>query len=80
MTHVHVVVEAESLPEKVMNDFKTNASRTLNEIGIDALNRKRWARHGSTRYLWKPNDVSAAMHYVTSDQGEPMSVFERFED
>ncbi len=30
--HVHVVVEAEVRPEKVMNDFKSYASRGLNRL------------------------------------------------
>ena len=78
--HVHVVVEADPLPEKVMNDFKTYASRGLNKMKIDLPDRKRWSRHGSTRYLWNPLQIAAAMHYVTAEQGEPMSVYERFED
>ena len=30
--HVHVVVEAEVRPERVMNDLKSFASRRLNEL------------------------------------------------
>ncbi|MBI1748136.1 MAG: transposase [Acidobacteria bacterium] len=73
--HVHVVVEALASPERVMNDFKGLASRKLNEQGIDTPHRQRWARHGSTRYLWKPEQVDAAIHYVVYGQGEPMAVF-----
>jgi REP element-mobilizing transposase RayT len=51
--HVHAVVEAEVRPEKIMHAFKSYASRNLNRLGIDELGRKRWARHGSTRWLWK---------------------------
>jgi hypothetical protein len=51
-THVHTVVEAEDRPEKVMNDFKAYASRSLNRLASDGSDRKRWARHGSTRWLW----------------------------
>ena len=32
-THVHAIVEAESKPEKIMNDFKSYASRSLNRLG-----------------------------------------------
>jgi hypothetical protein len=59
-----------------MGDFKAYASRRLNRMNLDAPNRKRWARHGSTRWLWQPQHVSAAMQYVVIEQGEPMSVFE----
>jgi len=74
--HVHMVVEGEVPPERVRDDFKAYASRRLNAMRLDEPKRKRWARHGSTRWLWKPEHVSAAMHYVVAEQGEPMSVFE----
>jgi REP element-mobilizing transposase RayT len=73
--HVHVVVEAEVQPEKVMNDFKSYASRNLNRLLHDGADRKRWARHGSTRWLWKDQDVRKAIRYVVEEQGEPMAVF-----
>ena len=77
--HVHTVVEAEFPPARVMGDFKAYASRRLNSMSLDEPNRKRWARHGSTRSLWQPQHVSAAMQYVITEQGEPMSVFESHE-
>jgi REP element-mobilizing transposase RayT len=75
-SHVHTVVEAEVLPERIMSDFKTYASRRLSRMSLDEPNRKRWARHGSTRWLWKPQHVSAAIQYVVAEQGPAMSVFE----
>ena len=77
--HVHTVVEAEVPPERVMHDFKTYASRRLNRMRLEEPNRKRWARHGSTRWLWKPQHVSAAIQYVVGEQGDAMSVFESHE-
>jgi len=74
--HVHAVVEAEVPPERVMGDLKAYASRRLNGMRLDEPNRKRWARHGSTRWLWKPQQVSAAIQYVVAEQGDGMSVFE----
>jgi REP element-mobilizing transposase RayT len=73
--HVHAIVEAEARPEKVMNDFKSYASRRLNRTSADGRDRKRWARHGSTRWLWNRDDVGAAVRYVVEEQGEPMAVF-----
>jgi REP element-mobilizing transposase RayT len=73
--HVHVIVEAEVQPEKVMNDFKRYASRRLSQLGFEQPERKRWARHGSTRWLWKDEDVQAAIRYVLEEQGEPMGVY-----
>ena len=76
---VHTVVEAEGPPERVMGDFKAYASRHLNGMRVDEPNRKRWAHHGSTRWLWKPQHVSAAVQYVVAEQSEAMSVFESHE-
>ena len=73
--HVHVVVEAEARPERIMNEFKSYASRELNGLGPHGPNHKRWARHGSTRWLWKDEDVRHALQYVIEGQGEPMALF-----
>ena len=71
--HVHLVVDAEARPERIMNDLKAFASRCLN---AHEPARKRWARHGSTRWLWNRESVSAAIRYVVQGQGDPMAVFE----
>jgi REP element-mobilizing transposase RayT len=77
--HVHLVVETGARPERIMNDLKSYASRYLNQLGLDEPARKRWARHGSTRWLWKPQSVAAAIRYVLEEQGDPMAVFEGIE-
>jgi hypothetical protein len=59
-----------------MNDFKSYASRGLNRAGFGEPNRKRWAHHGSTRWLWKDDDVREAIRYVIEEQGEPMAIFQ----
>lgn len=72
--HVHVVVEGEAPPEKMMKDFKAYASRALNRTEGP---RWRWARHGSTRWLWTDEDVRSAMRYAVEEQGETMAVLVR---
>ena len=74
-THVHVIVEAEIPPERIMNEFKAYASRELNRLEPGNFSRKRWTRHGSTRWLWNDQDVLNAIRYVVDEQGEPMTVF-----
>ena len=74
-THVHAIVEAEAKPEKIMNDFKSYASRKLNHLKCDTPNRKRWAHHGSTRWLFQDEEVRRAIKYVIDEQGDPMAVF-----
>jgi REP element-mobilizing transposase RayT len=73
--HVHVVVGAEVRPERIMNEFKAYASRALNRLARDGPDRKRWARHGSTRWLWKDEDVRHALQYIIDEQGEAMALF-----
>jgi hypothetical protein len=58
-----------------MNAFKSYASRKLNRAGKGAPNRKRWARHGSTRWLTGDEQVRNAIRYVVDEQGAPMAVF-----
>jgi REP element-mobilizing transposase RayT len=79
-THVHAVVVVPESAERVMNAFKSYASRTLNASGLDGAGRRRWARHGSTRYLWTRGDLLAAIGYVVRNQGTPMSVWEMPQD
>ncbi len=73
--HVHVVVGSDQAPEGVMNDLKSYASRILNQSGLDKPGRKRWARHGSTRWLRNQKSVAAAIKYVVEKQGAPLAVF-----
>jgi valyl-tRNA synthetase len=66
--HVHVVVGAPETPERVMNDFKSYATRRLKEHG--QVHERVWARHGSTRYLNDRAAFDGAMRYVLESQGE----------
>jgi REP element-mobilizing transposase RayT len=74
--HVHVIVGGDEQPEFIMTQLKSAASRRLNELGFDDSDRKRWARHGSTRTLWNQEDVESAVRYVLDGQGEPMATFQ----
>jgi len=73
---VHIVVEADARPERIMNDLKSYASRCLNDLKREEAQRKRWARHGRTRWLWNRENVLAAISYVVDEQGDPMAVYE----
>lgn len=68
--HVHIVVFGESTPEKMMEAFKSYATRRLRSEELVSVEAKVWARHGSTRYLWKERSVNAAIEYVSYGQGE----------
>jgi REP element-mobilizing transposase RayT len=73
--HIHVVVQAFARPERLIGDFKMMASRRLTEHG-EAENRQRWTRHGSTRYLWKAENVERAIRYVVDEQGAKLDAYE----
>jgi REP element-mobilizing transposase RayT len=77
--HVHSVVEAGVAPEAVMNAFKSYASRALNLHAPGDHGRLRWARHGSTRYLWSAERVAAAVRYVLDQQGDSMAWYQASE-
>jgi REP element-mobilizing transposase RayT len=74
--HVHLAVQGKAAPERIMRDLKPYASRRLSErLGEPSVIR-RWTRHGSTKYLWKPESVEAAVKYVVEEQGRLMEVHE----
>ncbi|MBI4468826.1 MAG: transposase [Acidobacteria bacterium] len=73
--HVHAVVSAASKPEAVMEAFKAYATRALRAAGLLSAQTRPWARHGSTRYLWKPLQVERAIEYVINGQGEELPAF-----
>jgi REP element-mobilizing transposase RayT len=74
--HVHVVVQADSRPEAVLNVLKSYSSRALNLGSPDKRGRIRWVRHGSTRYLPTAEAIDAAVKYVLSSQGETMAAYQ----
>ena len=71
--HAHAVISAAVKPEKIANDLKVNATRRLREAGEFDPSVKIWGRGASTRYLWKPAHVAAAVDYVLYSQGETSS-------
>lgn len=62
--HAHAVVSATMKPEKIVNDFKVYATRRLRAEGLCFPTQNIWSRGASTRYLWKPRHVEAAVDYV----------------
>jgi REP element-mobilizing transposase RayT len=73
--HLHIVTHAERHPDKVIEDYKAYCTRRLREAGFEPTRRHRWTEGGSKRYLWKPEQLHAAIKYVVEEQGEPMEVF-----
>ena len=66
--HAHSVVSALSSPEPMLDALKSYSTRALREAGLLPAHIKPWARHGSTIYLWKENNVEKAVEYVLLGQ------------
>jgi REP element-mobilizing transposase RayT len=67
--HVHIVVSGPADPDRAMIEFKAWATRRLREDGLFPADQKIWTTHGSTRYLWKRENLDAAIRYVMDGQG-----------
>jgi REP element-mobilizing transposase RayT len=78
--HVHVVVSAEQPPEPFMNSLKSWCTRRLCEAELIPKGKRVWARHGSTKYLWKMEHVNAACQYVVEGQGPELGGRERAQE
>ncbi len=73
--HVHIVLRAMEPPEFILKQLKSYISRSLNKHFPEDKTRKKWTKHGSTRYIWAPLLVEAAIEYVLQRQGKPMSIY-----
>jgi REP element-mobilizing transposase RayT len=78
--HVHLVVHGASTPERMLNDFKSYASRRIAIQLRELTKQKRWTRHGSTRCLWSAEAVEAAVKYIIEEQGKQMEFVADTED
>jgi len=72
--HVHAVVGSRVEPERIMNDFKSYATRAVKKYFDHYAETKRyWTRHGSTKYIWTQEMLASVMNYVKYEQGQPMA-------
>jgi len=71
--HVHIVVTASLHPEAVMRSLKAWSTRWLREHGLVQPAQHVWTRHGSTIYLWKPDQLQAICRYVVEGQGDDLA-------
>ena len=74
--HVHAVVSHEGPPEKIIEAFKGYSTRALRRDGFVNQETKVWARHASTRYLWKATSVEAARNYCLYFQDDEFPSFD----
>jgi REP element-mobilizing transposase RayT len=74
--HVHVVIDMDRDPGRVMSDMKAQASRALTRAGFDDAARKRWTRHGSTLHLFDEAMLEDKIDYTLNRQGTPMAKYD----
>jgi REP element-mobilizing transposase RayT len=67
--HTHAVISKALKPEKIVNDLKAYLTRRLRAENATPED-KVWSRGASTRYLWKPAHLDAAIEYVLYSQGD----------
>ena len=73
--HAHAVVSALARPNPIMRAFKANATRELRNAKLVNADQRIWSRGGSTRYLWKPQNVERAIDYTLYGQGDDLPDF-----
>ena len=75
--HAHSVVSAAMNPEPILGTLKSYSKRALKRAGLISQALKPWARHGSTIYLWKEEDVAKAVAYVLFGQGDELFTLDK---
>ena len=73
-THLHLVVDADVAPERILQACKAYATRSLkgmHEVPKD----KYWTRSGEIRRLHAGRALASAIHYVLNGQGTQMEVY-----
>jgi len=75
--HVHIVIGSDREPGRLMSDLKARASRDLTRAGFGDANRKRWTRHGSTKHLFRDEQVYEKISYTLDEQGERMAWYSK---
>lgn len=74
--HIHIVLHSEKTVENTMGKIKCYATKYLKKYHDELLWRESfWARHGSTEYIFKAEDIYPVMHYVIEEQGKPMALY-----
>lgn len=67
--HVHAVVAVFGDVRVALVAMKPHATKALRDAGLAEAERAIWTRGGSTRYLWRDQDVEGAVRYVGLRQG-----------
>ncbi len=71
--HVHAVVANPGIhPKRILNAFKSYATRKMRKTGCWNETHSPWSDKGSKRRLWNTGSVERAIDYVTNCQGDEL--------
>jgi REP element-mobilizing transposase RayT len=70
--HVHVVLQGNAPPDRMMSALKARATRLLRAAGLIDDDAGPWARQGSTVPLRTAEALERACRYVVEGQGVPL--------
>ena len=73
--HIHIVLQTEKKPEQAMISLKAYATRYLKKEYPEMERKHFWSLGESTGYLYRPEYIAAAVHYVIEEQGEKMAYY-----
>ena len=72
--HLHMVVDADAAPERVLQACKAYATRALKGL-YEVPRDKYWTRSGDVRRLDVGRALASAIHYVLDGQGTQMEIY-----
>ena len=73
-THLHMVVDADVSPERILQACKAHATRRLKSM-YEVPKDKYWTRSGDVRRLDAGRALASAIDYVLNGQGTQMEVY-----
>jgi REP element-mobilizing transposase RayT len=69
--HAHLVVSGPAKPERIMQDTKSWGTRAMRDAGRIGPKQPLWTDHGSTIYIWTPEQLGEKVDYVQHRQDDP---------
>ncbi len=71
--HVHLLVTSTLMPEVILTKLKSACTKELNAHNKKKISR--WARHGSTKYLFTEKAFYHTLNYVLNEQGTKKHIY-----
>jgi REP element-mobilizing transposase RayT len=66
--HVHIAIEADAAPDRILAQLKANASRVLRSGDCPLANTRIWTKGGYTEFVYTENDLEVVVTYINESQ------------